>query len=1329
MTFSPIAIVGQGCLYPNIYHPDDLWNGITAGRCFLLDDPFDEDSASLLRRDYQAMNLGVTNRGGVIRGFERHFISSEYQLSTEEIEALDPFVQWLLYAGRMALMDAGLFPGNERIRGGAVFGNLLLPSRAFASYAESVVYDIHQESASPLHYFMSGLPAQHLAAGLGLTEGAFALDAACASSFYAIKLACDKLHDGAANFMLAGAVNGADPLFLQKGFYAIKALSPTGQSRPFHRQADGLVPVQGAGFVVLRRLEDAIAAGNRIYAVIRGIGLSNDGGRRGMFAPDEDGQVAAMTEAYRISGLTPNRVTLVECHATGTPLGDATEIQSMQRIFGSRVDELTIGSIKSNLGHALTASGMAGLLKIMRAFTHKTLPPSLHTDQPIPALSGSPFRLLAKPEAWPETALPRVAALNSFGFGGTNAHVLLEEYRPQDYAEQATIRTDSSVHQSLQEDVAIVAIGATVGPYADVHAFAEAVFGGATGRRNEEIVLELAGLRFPPNDLARALPQQLVLLQAAREAMLQVGPVSAERTGVFAGVQCDPETVRQLSRIHALDWLGTEADNVDSAGVELWRNAITPLADMAVISGLLTNLAANRLNFNFKLKGPGLVFSDEEWSGVTALLTAARALRAGEIDAALVGATDLCDEPIYASAKQSQVGDSGTAGGDGAVAIVLKRLKDARRDGNEVYAILCGESNETPGLVFGEETGSVDLSRRFGRAHAASGLIHVAAAALSVYYRLLPAENDSQDSIGNRKYLDNSVRLVEVRRPPGMYEKIESVYLRADDHSMDTSRELNRGTITTGVPVIRVPAHRPYPARPQQEVPPAPKLPMVTKIFTKMATGQEPRGTDAVRKTSGSKDWMRRITEQVTQVYGKGVKYQSNTYRILLDRQSAMLRRATAIVHAYPSERKEPMRPVGLGAKEASRGQQSPFSNRPTGVKLNRHHLQHLARATVSDVFGPAFLEIDKYEVIVRMPEPPLLLADRVLGIEGEPGTMGCGTIWTETDVTDDAWYLHEGVMPFGLMIESGQADLLLVSWLGADFLNKGTRVYRLLGGELTIHGRLPVPGDTLSFEITIDGHTQQGEIRIFYFHYDCFVGGELRLSLRGGQAGFFSRQELKSAAGVLWDPAKAVCDQTRPIHPPAVFGLYDRFDENRVKAFAAGRVSDCFGAGFERADTHRQTPCIQGGRMLLFDEVTMFSTAGGPWGRGYLQAARRISGDEWFFDCHFKNDPVMPGTLMLEGCFQAMAFYLAASGYTLDRDCWRFEPVPFQGYKILCRGQVTPDSKRLKYEIFLEEISIENGVPALFADVLVSVDGIKAFHCRRLGVRLVPPPNVGLED
>ncbi len=289
------------------------------------------------------------------------------------LDALDDQVLWVLHVAREAVRDAGheLAPAGT----GAVFGNLSYPTASFTRLACAAWLDdwggagaaerLGVSRPQPINRFMSGVPAQLLAGALRLERGAFALDAACASSLYAIRLACRCLASGAADAMLAGAVCCSDDLYIHQGFAALHALSPSGRCRPFGTGADGLLPAEGCGFVLLKRLRDAERDGDRIHGVIRGVGLSNDGRDRGLLVPSQTGQEAAIRQAYARSRMDLADIAYVECHATGTLLGDATELATMRSVFGDR-SEIAIGSLKANLGHLITVAGVAGLIKVHR---------------------------------------------------------------------------------------------------------------------------------------------------------------------------------------------------------------------------------------------------------------------------------------------------------------------------------------------------------------------------------------------------------------------------------------------------------------------------------------------------------------------------------------------------------------------------------------------------------------------------------------------------------------------------------------------------------------------------------------------------------------------------------------------------------------------------------------------------------------------------------------------------------------------------------------------------------------------------------------------------
>lgn len=1800
MPFAPIAIVGRSCVLPGALDPSSLYELVAAGRDLVGPAPegrWGLGKAEILRDPRGPAPDGAwSDRGGYVTGFEEVWDPDGFGIGARELEGLDPLALWVLHTAREALRDSGdgRDGGAPRPRTGAVLGNLGFPSEGLAAFARSVWSGNGSAGegagVDPRNRFMSGGTAALLRRALGLGAGAFCLDAACASSLYAIKLACDRLHDGEADVMLAGAVQRADDLFLHVGFTALGALSRSGRSRPFHREADGLVPAEGAAFVVLKRLADARRDGDVIHGVVRGVGLSNDGRGKGLLVPSEEGQERAIRAAYEMAGLGPEQVSLLEAHATGTPIGDAAEIRSTGAVFAG-LEGVPLGSLKSNLGHLITVAGLAGLLKVLGAMKAGQRPPTLHAGEPTDALRGSPFRLVERLEPWPSDG-PRVAAVSAFGFGGNDAHLVVSEEGPEIDAAAAP--------RGVRPALAVVGLGCAVAGAPDRPRFAEALFSAASlldGKGEGSlgpVELDLEGVRFPPRDLEQTLPQQLATLRAAREALDGVAPLPRERTGVFVGMEPDPEVARWGTR-----WRLAEAAREAGASAE-WlkeaRDAVVPVLEAAAVVGTMPNVPANRLSSQLDLGGYGFSVQAGEASGTTALALAARALRAGELNAALVGAVDLSCESVHRSAVAALCGGAASPPGDAAVVLVVKRLEDAERDGERVLALIGDAETEADGGKRGprlelDGEASPDLAARFGHAHAASDLVHVAAAALSLHHRRLPGGRPWLPAGGaGRRALVRTpdgrcIRLAEAPGHPRCAEDdrprlrcfsgsdrasligalrsgreglregdAARLVLVAADGSFEEARARALAHLESGAPagpgihfrerpatgevafvftgagaayrgmgrglLERLPSLADALARRSARLPRAlawafeddarepqvleqlwgaSALCQLHEELTRGLLGIEPHawlgyssgetnallasGTwsdadaliaesessglftralggsfEAIARAwgmpvrwaswtllapvadvtaalaseervhlaivhgdeecvvAGDEDACARVVEKVgrsralrlgyplavhvpqldavreewlalhrrpttppaarfytnatgrsysptpescaqailgqanrtldlrptvlrawedgVRVFvehgpqaacgrwirailgerealvvsldrkGQGLEATLDALAALLaagvptragalDELDALLRpgrpraasgriltfashpppvvlpplpsaaggaaaagarvmapapvlppvldedwrprpraarvaaeapaglaSATASALPVPSAPPVPLAPpvpssnvpphvlegfrahvarisqiqqdyvlaqqalherflsmrgvaaetllaaahaagttsgapgarVVLAAPPAS-AERLPWTptgapvaglappvppavratsaapssppnpvrdGEPVGPRFDRRQLEVHAGGRISEIFGPRFAAQDAHERQVRMPLPPLLLADRVVGLAAEPASMGKGTIWTETDVTWDSWYLHQGYMPPGLMIEAGQADLMLISYLGVDLLNRGERVYRLLGCELTWHGDLPRAGDTLRFGIHLDGHAAQGPVRLMFFHYDCTNGGRPQLTVRDGQAGFFTDAELAESAGCLWSPEEQEIVPEPRLAPPSVRCGKSRFEREDLEAFARGDAFACFGAGFERAKTHTRSPRIPEGRMLLQDRVTELDPAGGPWGRGYLRAELDVSPDLWFFDGHFKNDPCMPGTLMFDGCLQAMSFYLAALGFTLPRDGWRFRPVAELPYRLQCRGQVTPSSRRLVTEVFVEEV-VGGPTPTLFADLLCTVDGLKAFHARRVAIELVP--------
>lgn len=1384
MPWQPIAIVGRACVLPGALSPDQLWtNVVHPGKSMVQPAP---QGRWRLNRSHSMGTVDAhqdrawSDVGGYVSGFESVFDPQGFALDSSSVLALDPMFQWAMHCGRAALAEAGI--RGPQSRGGLVLGNLSFPTTSHAEFAEHVWLSKQNASFDSLrakalsskrpdarNRFSSGLPATLTAKALGLGGESFCLDAACASSLYALEIASRMLASGQADVMLAGAVNRADDLFIHVGFCALSAMSRTGQSRPFHREADGLVPAEGAAILALQRLDDAIAQGKKIYGVLRGVGLSNDGRGRGLLAPSEEGQQRALREAYRYAGVSAADITLLECHATGTPVGDATEIRSSGAVFEGR-SQVAIGSLKSNLGHLVTVAGAAAVLKVLSAMEHRVRPASLNASAQIDALTQSPFRVVQQNEPWNDR---RLAGVSAFGFGGNNAHAVLESF--EDY--QQSNRTQNVQRKSVSvsaPSIAVVALGARVGQAQSTDAVVQALMDGrGVAQPATEIAVALKGLRFPPKDLDHTLSQQLWILELCRETCANL-QLPRDRTGVFVGMGCDSEIARYGARWRLGEW----AADADPSWLARAQNAFVHSLEAAGVVGTMPNIPANRINSQLDLAGSGFSLSSEEHSGISALRTAARALQQGSLDAAVVGAVDLAHETVHREARRA-LGASDQLG-DAAVALVLMREQDARAQGLDIVGTIDPWVHQTQqcSLVVGDALDSqLNPAAFFQHTHAAHGLLSVACALWSLRYQ-------SRFAMGQPAVADSALATVRVT-VNGLKAAPQSVLVHRSNIISFEPHTAPLGTEKL------CPAHFPEVVMPDrvQSMERAPRLPSVLSnppsftapaapvvtavspaktpapVMVHAAPAPEPVVHEVVATVDGdSLAYAAQLHGHIASVHGQYLQHQSTVHQAFLALQTSLTQSLFAYANAGEGE------PLVFAHSEQAPSVVSVQAQVPTaapvpasvavistlapaaqkvvpaatptvvatpvsvastakvvvqttlpGPKYSRKQLEVLAGGKISAVFGAEFAAQDEFHRQVRMPEPPLLLADRVTGIDAKPLSMGTGTLWTETDITHDSWYLNdEAKIPAGIMIEAGQADLLLISWLGVDMLNRSERVYRLLGCEGSWHGPLPKAGDTLVYDIHVDSHANQGDVRLFFFHYDCRVNGELRLRVRGGQAGFFTDEELANSGGVLWNPEEEKLSADWKKDAPALQCSKPSFTRQELLAFASGKPFKAFGPGWEVTQAHVHSPRISPEKLLLAHRVTEFNPDGGPWKRGYLRAEQDVRSDDWFFTGHFKNDPCMPGTIMFEGCLQMMAVYLGAMGYTIDRDGWEFEPVQNTPYLMRCRGQVTPTSKQVVYEIFVKEV-IAGPEPTLFADLLCSVDGRKAFHAKRVGLKLVP--------
>jgi acyl transferase domain-containing protein len=259
-----------------------------------------------------------------------------------------------------------------------------------------------------------------------------AVDTACSSALVAVHLAIQSIWNGESVLAIAGGVNAMLRPEATIGFSKASMLSPDGRCKTFDERANGYVRAEGAGVVVLKPLSQAIADGDPIYAVIRGSAVNQDGQTNGISVPNGLAQEAAIRDACKLAGILPEQIQYIEAHGTGTPVGDPIEANALGNAIGKNRpagDYCTIGSVKGNIGHLESASGVAGLIKLALALKHRQIPPSLHFETPNPKIPFEELRLRVPTalEPWSNGKGPRLAGINSFGFGGTNAHVAIAE--------------------------------------------------------------------------------------------------------------------------------------------------------------------------------------------------------------------------------------------------------------------------------------------------------------------------------------------------------------------------------------------------------------------------------------------------------------------------------------------------------------------------------------------------------------------------------------------------------------------------------------------------------------------------------------------------------------------------------------------------------------------------------------------------------------------------------------------------------------------------------------------------------------------------------------
>ncbi|MFD6194266.1 SDR family oxidoreductase [Streptomyces sp. NPDC060275] len=456
----PVAVVGVGALAPGATDPAEFWRTVLSGRDLISDVP----SSRWLVEDHYDPDPAAPDKTYARRGAflpEVGFDPLAHGIPPATLPATDTSQLLALMVADQVLADAGGLSGVDRDRVAVILGAASLellshmqgrtqrpvwlkalrekgvPEAEAQSVCDAIRdhYTPWQESTFP--GLLGNVVAGRIANRFDLHGTNHTTDAACASSFAALSIAVAELSLGRADLVISGGVDTLNDIGMFMCFSKTPALSPTGDCRPFSDDADGTMLGEAVVMYALKRLSDAERDGDRIHAVIRGIGSSSDGKGTAIYAPLPEGQARALRRAYQQAGYEPGTVELVEAHGTGTKAGDAAELAALRAVFkeSGRADRqwCAIGSVKSQIGHTKCAAGAAGLLKTVMALQHQVLPPTIKVERPAAVLRtrDGPFYVNTEARPWVcPPGRPRRASVSSFGFGGSNFHVTLEEYVP-----------------------------------------------------------------------------------------------------------------------------------------------------------------------------------------------------------------------------------------------------------------------------------------------------------------------------------------------------------------------------------------------------------------------------------------------------------------------------------------------------------------------------------------------------------------------------------------------------------------------------------------------------------------------------------------------------------------------------------------------------------------------------------------------------------------------------------------------------------------------------------------------------------------------------------
>lgn len=1386
----------MGCLFPEAQSPEAFFNLLMEKR----------DVTTLLSADELGVDPGFYidpnpgtpdkigyNKNGHIRNFR--FDPNGYHLEPSYLESLDRIYQWSIYAAGEAIKDSG-YRNNLSVSStcGIIMGNLTFPTlaskRIFSrihhlalepylqkllhrndlSLAEQLPENISDDNA-----WTVGQPGRTAARALGLNGPCYEVDAACASSIYVIQLAGFYLLGGQADMMLAGAVCAPDYLYVDQGLRMLQAFPPPhGKSLPFDRSSQGIKIGEGAGFLVLKRYSDAVRDHDHVHAVVESIGLSNDGRGKHILMPSSAGQILSLERAYK--GLD-RQVDYIECHATGTPLGDKTELATLEHFFGNAPFLPLLGGNKANIGHTLTVSAMAGIIKVIMGMKQDIIPAMIGIENPIhsPNNRFTGKHIIRDHSPWPQNSGRKIAGINAFGFGGVNSHMVLTG--PPE--EKSGIHSIPPANLSGKEKLAIVGMHGHWGNIDSLDELNDMIYHARQnfhplkserwigGDRNRKLLetfgyqdgiaphgsycdafdLDCIRLKIPPHEANENLFNHLLMLHVADRALQDTGfSITGKKRNiaVVIGTQMDWANHRRLTRLelplHLQRMLRQYGIDLSADQVNLLesvtKDAVCAHPTLEGTTGGIGNLAACRISAVWNFTGPGFLVSSQENSAFKGLQIARFLLSFDDdIEAVVLGAVDLsgCLEHVLWHGRSHQtaiagqgfafdLASSGMNVGEGAGAIVLKREGDCRED--RVYARIralqilqhrsshpaktapepefvsqaCTDALKEAGVspqqigyleahaggigqedraelaglchVYHRRTEKSDMvigsiKANIGHTFAASGMASMIKTALCLYHGYIPGIPGRRGP----KYPDimpaNTFRMTGRSRPWSDSSRMAAINgIGSDGAYVHT--------------ILEGPAEKKQNNYRKKE-PRTEAGNMRGRLIKKLSSGRQPIGTFILQEKN-----QKRFPYAIRQA--SAIRLDPHPIQKLID--NAIRRNA------------ETQLTYSLVKQSFQKDLLAILTGEPPLV-WDSDQILEMTEGRLSAVLGPEYRDIDHYPVRARIPLPPFQFVSRVTRLHAEPGRLKPCFMGWEYDIPRDAWYITNGMVPAIVPFESSHGLILALSYIGCDRLFEGNRRYRAVDTSVSISGSLPSPGDTIVGKVNIHTFLRTGGNLLIFYDFCCCVNSREIFQIKAN-AGFFSPRDLNRVRGSL-SHEEELKEEAPDQITPLLHCSKKTFRDKEIDALQQGDFASCFGSEYRA----QRPGMLCAPQLKMIDRVISIDRSGGRWGLGEVIGEKNITPDHWVFAAHFKNDPVLPGTMLVEGCSQLIIFYMFYLGLHTRFSCLHVDLVKGITTIAKFRGEIKPGFTRIRFHLQVQNIAVS---PETF-----TVASVKVIHQGRV--------------